>query len=152
LVYVVTFYRFLINNIRTEKIRSISQVIIDDVAFNVYSVVYRGKSYRLCVLNDLVINENLIKGNISKTVTHACICTFDKQGEMVDYISDITEQLNCFRIHFEGNEKILWRHVILFVTENKICFANQCLYVNVAGQETKYMINDIMQMPFLVSF
>jgi len=150
LVYLVSFYRFLRNNIKTDNLTTIAQVIVDDIVFNIICVVCGEKSYKLCVLSDMDINSSLIKENLRKTVTHACICTFDEKGEMVDYIVDITEQLNSFRIYFEGHKKILWKHVILFLTKNKTSFPKQLLYLNVEGQETKHIIDDIMQMPFSI--
>lgn len=150
LIYLISFYINLIRRDIKDEIKKESHVNVDDIDFNVYCVVHKEKRYRLYVLKDKAIDIQIVKRKINRTITHACICTFDDNGVMAKYISDVTEHLNSFRIHFDGNEKILWKHVIFLSKSKDLCHKHR-LYINVEGQETNHIINDILEVPFKIS-
>ena len=148
LVYAISFYRFLKLTLPTKIVTKGKQIYVENIAFDEYCIKYKEKYHKLYVLNTLNLDITSIKKVFEKkSITHACVCIFDQNGEMIEYVLEITDQLNYFRFHFEGNEKILWKHIISFLSKVS---TEHTLYVNIEGSESKFVVKEILNKPFLI--
>ena len=106
--------------------------------------------------NNTISVEKAFKDNNTSQVTHACICSYNDQGDIADYILDITDNLRKFRCYYGSNSEIRWKHVLSYlVKESSLSippnYGDFYVYINLEGHEVQLRIGDILHRRFVVS-
>jgi hypothetical protein len=132
-VHIVSVYTFIKDlTIWLYFSNSIKQYSLsNDTFLYEYSTLFNNKIYTL-VFNEkdhlenfiILTNDAFVKGTFDiffqnrNKITHCCIATFDKDGEIDQYILDITEYIKCFVYYFhKDTPDIKWECIFLYINE-----------------------------------
>lgn len=157
LTYLISIYAYLRRVLYyTKYVYFVKTVIIDELAFSEYVVNHNDRCHTLYILDESEkCKDALVKEAFQQNVTHACICSFDTQGEITEYILDITEHLKHFRYHFtRKHDKIYWKHILSFITKthpNTKVEGGHFVYIHTPrGDPKQYRIDDLFDKHFTI--
>ena len=130
----------------TTSVQFIKTIDIKDYIFCSYIINQKGKVYKLYLLESVETNSLNLTELSKNNITHACICRVDSNGDITEYLYDITEKLNNFRYYFT-NKGILWKHVLFNLEDIS---DDVVIYINKECKDKIKIVKDILETEFLI--